>query len=64
MKEVAYMQDQTASGAGLKTNLTGIWSLTKTARFSDGRVRTPSISCGQFLGGLWLPSSRSLVCHE
>jgi hypothetical protein len=59
-----HIHDQTASGPGLNTNLTGIWSLTKTARVLDGRVRTPSISCGQFLGGLRLPSSRSLVCQE
>ena len=57
------MHDQIASGAGLKTNLTGIWSLTKTARFVDGRDKTPSISCGQPRGGLRLPSSRSLVCQ-
>jgi hypothetical protein len=38
------MHDQTASGAGVKTNLTGISLLTNTARSLDGRVRTPSIS--------------------
>ena len=46
------MHDQIASGAVWKTNLTGIWSLTKTARFLAGRVKTPSIGCGQSRGGL------------
>ena len=58
------MHDQTASGAGLKTNLTGISLLTNTARSLDGRVRTPSISWGQLLGGFRFPSSRSFVCQE
>ena len=35
------MHDHTASGAGLKTNLTGIWSLTKTAPW---RIEVPVVA--------------------
>jgi hypothetical protein len=46
-------------GAGRKVNTSGIWSLSKTTRFCDGRERVPRINCGHPSGAVYgAPPSR------
>jgi hypothetical protein len=57
-----YMQEYVSLRAGWKIRASGIWSLSKTTRFCEGRVRVPGIICGHPSGAVYgAPPSRGFV---